>query len=340
MYRPQQGGENGHLPPNSPQRVPMIHHDQLVRFNFDELDIRGELVYLNDSWEQILARYDYPAPVRVQLGSALAALVLLSATVKYDGNMILQVQGNGPLKKLVAQVTHEGAVRGLARWEGLVPNGSLAEVYGQGQILITIFKAAGERYQSIVALEGNTLADALNVYFLQSEQLPSTFKLVATARCVAGFFLQQLPDSRSTREQLIAVPGISGIADIRDREEDWNRINILAETLEDSELVGLRPEQLLTRLFHEEQLRLHDPKPLHFACTCSREKVERTLIAMGKEELEDILRLEGKIEVDCEFCQMRFLFDSDEVQHLLREAQSPSNAMKAGRDIPPGTTVH
>lgn len=317
----------------------MTHHDQLVRFNFDELDIRGELVYLNDSWEQILTRYDYPPAVRLQLGSALAALVLLSATVKYDGNMILQVQGSGPLKKLVVQVTHEGAVRGLARWEGVVPQGSLSEVYGDGRILITVFKAGGERYQSIVALEGHTLADALNVYFLQSEQLPSTFRLVATAHCVAGFFLQQLPDSRSTREQLLAVPGLSGVTNLRDRDEDWNRINILAATLEESELMGLRPEQLLTRLFHEDQLRLHDPKPLHFACTCSREKVERTLIAMGKEELDDILRVEGKIEVDCEFCQMRFLFDEDDVQRL----QHAATARKAGKsdgNVPPGTVVH
>jgi molecular chaperone Hsp33 len=317
----------------------MTHHDQLVRFNFEELDIRGELVYLNQSWEQILARYDYPAAVRLQLGSALAALVLLSATVKYDGNMILQVQGDGPLKKLVVQVTHEGAVRGLARWEGLVPTGSLAEVYGDGRILITIFKAGGERYQSIVALEGETLADALNVYFLQSEQLPSTFRLVTTANCVAGFFLQQLPDSRSTREQLLAEPGISSITGLRDREEDWNRINMLAATLEEGELVGLKPEQLLTRLFHEEELRVHDPKPLHFACTCSREKVERTLIAMGQAELEDILRVEGRIEVDCEFCQMRFLFDDADVKRLVQAAGAAPSSKPNG-NVPPGTVVH
>lgn len=317
----------------------MNHQDQLVRFNFEELDIRGELVYLNQSWEQILTRYDYPANVRVQLGSALAALVLLSATVKYDGNMILQVQGNGPLKKLVVQVTHDGAVRGLARWEGLVPMGSLAEVYGEGQIVITIFKSAGDRYQSIVALEGTTLADALNVYFLQSEQLPSTFRLVTTPHCVAGFFLQQLPDSRSVREQLLATPGLDGITGVRDREEDWNRINILAGTLEEAELTGLEPEQLLTRLFHEEQVRVHDPKPLHFACTCSRKKVERTLVALGRDELEEILRLEGKIEVDCEFCQMRFSFDADDVQRLLHDAATPAGEDK-DREVPPGTTLH
>jgi molecular chaperone Hsp33 len=310
----------------------MTHSDQLLRFNFDKLDIRGELVYLNDSWQQVLLRYDYPPNVRQQLGAALAALVLLSATIKFDGNMILQVQGNGPLRKLVVQVTHDGAVRGLARWEGLVPAGSLHEVYGEGQILITVLKDGGERYQSIVAMEGQTLADALNVYFMQSEQLPSTFRLVATPSCVAGFFLQQLPDSRSTREQLLAEGSNAALPDLANREEDWNRVNILAATLEESEMLALKPEQLLTRLFHEEQVSVHQPKALRFACTCSQEKVETTLISLGRAELDDILQEQGKIEVDCEFCNQRYLFNAVQVAALFAKPRSD--------DLPPGETVH
>lgn len=307
----------------------MLHHDQLVRFNFDELDIRGELVYLNESWQQVLARYEYPAPVRQQLGNALAALVLLSATIKYDGNMILQVQGDGPLKKLVAQVTHDGSVRGLARWEGLVPmHGSLQQIFGNGRILITVFNANGERYQSIVAMEGHTLADALNVYFLQSEQLPSTFKLITADNCVAGFFLQQLPDSRSTRDKLLAE-GKSGVA--RDRDEDWNRINILAGTVEENELVSLNPERLLHRLFHEEQVRLHAPKRMRFSCTCSRSKVESTLLTMGRAEVDDIIRTEGKVDVDCEFCQQRYVFKAPDIDALFNPADN---------QLPPDAIVH
>ena len=310
----------------------MSHEDQLVRFNFDDLDIRGELVYLNESWSQILLRHDYPPNVRTQLGEALAALVLLSATIKYDGNMILQVQGSGPLQKLVVQVTHDGQVRGLARWQGFVPAGRLPQVYGEGRIIITIFKASGEQYQSIVAMEGSTLADALNVYFHQSEQLPSTFRLFSTSTRIAGLFLQQLPDSRSTKERLLsegaAVPGLP-----RDRLEDWNRVNILASTVDMSELLMLPPEHLLLRLFHEERVSLHAPKPIRFSCTCSRRKVEDTLIALGQAELQDVLRTEGKIEVDCEFCQQRYSLGAADVGRLFTvdpDATAP----------PPGTVLH
>jgi len=309
----------------------MTAQDQLLRFNFDQLDIRGELVYLNNSWIEVLNRFDYPPNVQKQLGAALAALVLLSATIKYDGNMILQVQGDGPLTKVVVQVTHNGEVRGLARWEGLVPDGTLAEVFGNGHILISVIKDVGERYQSIVALEGLTLADALNVYFLQSEQLPSTFQLLVTPGCVAGFFLQLLPDSRTTREQLVAEGADHTMTELQDREEDWNRINILASTLEVSELLNLPPTQLLTRLFHEEQVSVHLPKPLRFSCTCSREKVENTLITLGLAEVEDILQVEGKVEVDCEFCQQRFVFNRHEVSLLFAPP---------GAAIPPDGVVH
>ncbi len=309
----------------------MTAQDQLLRFNFDQLDIRGELVYLNHSWIEVLTRFDYPPNVRNQLGTALGALVLLSATIKYDGNMIMQVQGDVPLSKVVVQVTNSGEIRGLARWEGLVPDGSLAEVYGTGHILITVIKDSGERYQSIVALEGYTLADALNVYFLQSEQLRSTFRLVATPTCVAGFFLQLLPDSRSAREQLVAEGADDSLPELQDREEDWNRVNILAATLEESELLNLPPTQLLTRLFHEEQVSVHLPKPLRFSCTCSREKVGNTLITLGRDEVEDILREAGKVEVDCEFCQQRFSFNSTDVARLFA---GPGDTM------PPDVIVH
>ena len=309
----------------------MTAQDQLLRFNFDQLDIRGELVYLNNSWIEVLNRFDYPPNVQKQLCAALAALVLLSSTIKYDGNMILQVQGDGPLTKVVVQVTHNGEVRGLARWEGLVPDGTLAEVFGNGHILISVIKDVGERYQSIVALEGLTLADALNVYFLQSEQLPSTFQLLVTPGCVAGFFLQLLPDSRTTREQLVAEGADHTMTELQDREEDWNRINILAATLEASELLNLPPTQLLTRLFHEEQVSVHLPKPLRFSCTCSREKVENTLITLGLAEVEDILQVEGKVEVDCEFCQQRFVFNRHEVSLLFAPP---------GAAMPPDGVVH
>jgi molecular chaperone Hsp33 len=286
----------------------MRHQDQLLRFSFDELDVRGELVYLDTSWREILDRYDYPANVRRQLGNALAAVALLSVTLKFKGAMILQIQGSGPLRSLVTQVTSAGTLRGLARWEGTVPDGPLRQVYGKAHIVISILPEDGERYQSIVELTGDTLAAALNAYFRQSEQLPSSFRISVTGERVAGFFLQALPMSREhafSEEQ---------------REEDWTRLNLLADTMAEEELLELSPATLLRRLYHEETVHLHDPKPLHFACTCSLEKVERTLLTLGREELESIIRDEGSIKVDCEFCNQHYSFDAAAVERLCREA--------------------
>jgi molecular chaperone Hsp33 len=302
----------------------MPHQDQLLRFSFDHLDIRGELVYLDESWESILSRHSYPEAVRTQLGNALAAVSLLSATVKFDGTMILQVQGKGPLRSLVVQITNTGELRGLARWDGIVPEGNLYEVYGDGQMLITIMKNAGERYQSIVALEGDSLASALNIYFRQSEQLPSNFQLFVHADRVSGLFLQALPESE--RSQTLAGTGPA----LRDRAEDWHRITLLAGTLQEKEIFALSAERLLLNLFHEEEVRLHAPKPLRFACTCSKEKVERTLIAMGEEELRSIITDEGSIKVDCEFCNQHYSFSTADVDRLCHEGEGPA----------PGTVVH
>ncbi|MDY6983732.1 MAG: Hsp33 family molecular chaperone HslO [Pseudomonadota bacterium] len=302
----------------------LSHSDKLLRFSFDKLDIRGELVYLDASWTSILARHSYPQSVRKQLGDALAAVALLSATVKFDGTMILQVQGNGPLRSLVAQITSGGDLRGLARWEGIVPDGNLLDVYGEGRMLITITKTDGERYQSIVALEGDSLASALNVYFHQSEQLPSRFQLYVDDDRVGGLFLQALPTSERS-QKLGTGPAL------RDREEDWNRITLLAGTLADREIFAMPAERLLLNLFHEEDVHLHSPKPLRFACTCSRAKVERTLIAMGEAELRSILRDEGAIKVDCEFCNQHYGFDAADVDALC----------SSGGDLPaPGSVLH
>lgn len=303
----------------------MKFRDQLWRFSFEQLDIRGELVYLDESWQQVLARHDYPPNVRKQLGQALAVVALLSVSIKFEGTLIMQIQGKGPLRSLVTQVTSKGAVRGLARWDGMVPDGTLQEVFGNGNILITIIKDSGERYQSIVELSGINLAEALNRYFLQSEQLPSSFQLFVSPEHVAGFFLQALPVSQA---QLKSSYG--EMADITDREENWNRVNILADTLRSEEIFTLDPARLLHQLFNEEEVHLFDPSDLHFECTCSREKVEKTLITFGKAELDNILEQEGSIKVDCEFCNMHYRFDAADVAALCEQDAAP----------PPGATFH
>lgn len=281
------------------------HHDKLYRFLFDELDIRGELVYLNQSWQQVRSHSPYPEPVARQLGEAMAAVAILSATIKFDGSLIMQIQSSGPLRTLVAQAGNSGNLRGLAKWRGEVPEQDLTAVFGKGQMAITISNKGGERYQSIVALSGARLGDALEGYFSGSEQLASRFWLFAAEDQVAGLFIQQLPGSQGSASA-------------------WERISVLAGTTSAEEIHSLPPEELLHRLFHEEKVRLFSPTDLHFACTCSREKIENTLFAMGREEVQEIIQNEGSIEVDCEFCNRHYSFGQDEVDRLF-SYQGPSD---------------
>lgn len=275
----------------------MNTQDQLYRFVFESLDIRGEIVQMDASWKAVLERYAYPAAVAEQLGQAMAAVILLSATIKYDGSLILQSQGNGPLRTLVAQATRQRTVRGLARWEGELPEGNLATLYGVGQMMLTVVNRNGERYQGIVGLEGENLAEALEGYFNNSEQLATRFWLVADGERAAGLFLQQLPSEL-------------------DRQAEWQRIGMLAETVTRDELLNLPVQTLLHRLFHEEQVRLFEPEPVAFRCSCSRERIADSLRAMGRVELLSILEEQGAIKVDCDFCNKHYRFDAIDTEQL------------------------
>jgi molecular chaperone Hsp33 len=279
----------------------MSDTDALHRFLFDGTDVRGELVHLDASWRAVLGRHPYPDTVRGPLGEALAATVLLTGTLKFDGALILQVQGEGPLRTLVAQATHAGTIRGLARWEGEVPAGDLAQVFGQGRLVLTLEPAVGERYQGIVPLLGTDLADALETYFRTSEQLGTRLWLAAGPERAAGLLLQRLP---------------GGGGD----EDDWTRIATLANTLTAGELTALPAATLLHRLFHEEELRLFEPEPVAFRCTCSRGRIEDTLRALGQAEVEATLEEQGQVEVSCEFCNRVYRWDRVDARQLFTEA--------------------
>lgn len=296
----------------------MQEKDQLFRFSFGNLDIRGELVYLDDLWHEVLARHQYPENVRLQLGSGLAAAALLSLTIKFKGKLILQIQGTGPLRSLVVQAGSDGSLRGLARWEGLVPESPLQEVFGDSRMLISVIPDEGERYQSIVEISGNSLAEAINRYFDQSEQLPTSLQFHVSENRTAGLLLQALP--LSTSSEITADQ----------RQEDWKRLNMLAETTTPQEILELPATALLHRLFHEEEVKLHGTKPLHFSCSCSKEKVENTLVTLGEAELRSILEETGLIKVDCEFCNTHYSFDAAAVDRLCHEMRQP----------PPDTILH
>lgn len=275
----------------------MSNYDQLHRFVFEDLDLRGELVQMDASWQAVLGQHDYPETVRSVLGQAMAATLLLSATIKFDGSLILQAQSEGPISTLVAQASSERTVRGLAHWQGDVPTANLATTFGKGQLAITMNGKKAERYQGIVALEGENLAEALQNYFTASEQLESRFWLFANGNRAAGLFLQQLPSKQ-------------------DQSDDWDRITALAATITEEELLVLSVEKVLHRLFHEEAVRLFEAEPVAFRCSCSREKIERSLRSMGHRECQDICQEQGAIQVDCEFCNKHYSFDTIDIEQL------------------------
>lgn len=266
-------------------------NDALIRFVFESVGVRGELVYLGSAWQAAQEGREYPAIVARQLGQGMAAAVLLSATIKLEGSLILQAQGDGPLHTLVAQATRDRALRGLAHWRGEVPAGDLRAVFGKGKLVMTAEATGRERYQGIVPLEGHDLSAALEIYFERSEQLPTRLWLAADEARAAGMLIQRLPTASGA-------------------DEDWTRICALAATLTEAELLNLSHDTLLRRLFHEEQVRLFESEPLVFRCGCSRERIEDALRAMGSEEVEAILAEQGAVQVDCEFCNRRYRFDA------------------------------
>lgn len=288
----------------------MIREDSFQRFLFEEIGIRGELVRLDESWRLVLDRHPYPEPVREQLGQAMAAVLLLSATIKFKGSLILQAQGDGPLHTLVAQATDQKTVRGIAHWRGEVPKGPLSAVFGAGRLVLTIQNEAAEPYQGVVSLEGENLAEALETYFSRSEQLATRLWLAADEDSAAGLFLQQIPARQRERD-------------------DWNRVSMLADTVTAGELLHLSGERLLYRLFHEEQVRLFEPEPVTFRCSCSRERIETVLMAMGRSKIDVIIDDQTLMEVHCEFCNRLYQFDAVDVGILFADlARAPASGRR------------
>ncbi|MBT8143264.1 MAG: Hsp33 family molecular chaperone HslO [Gammaproteobacteria bacterium] len=282
----------------------MTDADSIQRFVFNAYPVRGQIVHLDRTWGAVLERHDYPDAVRGVLGQALAATVLMASTLKFDGRMTLQLQGDGPLRLLVVQCTHDMRVRGLARWDDNVPNGTFREQVGDGRLVITIeTDNRRQPYQGVVPLTGETLSECLTAYFETSEQLSTRIWVAADATRCAGLLLQRLPEEA-------------------DEDPDaWQRIQLLAATVSQSdELIELSHRELLRRLFHEDDLRLHEAAEVQFECSCSSGRVESVLLSLGEDELQSILDEEGEIGVVCEFCNKSRRFDSVDVARLLSGA--------------------
>jgi molecular chaperone Hsp33 len=268
--------------------------DFLRRFMFEAAPIRGEIVYLDATWQSVIERHDYPPVLRDLMGELCAATMLLAATLKLNGSMVLQIHGKGAVKLLVVECTGDLELRATAKWDGELPQGTLQDlVGGDGRFVITLDpKDGNQAYQGIVALEGESVADILQHYMTRSEQLETRLWLAADGKHAAGMLLQKLPEQRDSQD-----------------DDAWGRVTTLADTLKPDELLTLSAVDLLHRLYHEEDIRLFEAQSVMFRCTCSRENVARMLRMLGRDEVDAILAERGEVEVHCEFCNQRYVFD-------------------------------
>ncbi len=303
---------------------------ELTKFLFEGLPVRGMLVRLTDGWQELLRRRGsegaYPPEVRQLLGEMVAAGTLMQGNIKFNGALVLQLHGDGPVKLAVAEVQADQRFRATAKVVGEVPAGAqleaLVNVHGQGRCAITLDpqdRQPGQQpYQGVVSLHGDLreplqqLSQVLEHYMLQSEQLDTRLILAADDQVAAGLLIQRLP-----------VEGSGNLEGAARRNEDdigisegFNRIAMLAATLTREELLTLPPDRILHRLFWEETVRVFEPDRPRFACTCSRDRVQGMLRGLGREESDSLIAERGLVEVGCEFCGVQYRFDAVDVGEM------------------------
>jgi molecular chaperone Hsp33 len=290
----------------------MHDRDCLHRFVFEHYPIRGHLVHLDAAWLALIEHRAYPDAIRGLLGEAVAASLLLAATIKFDGVLSLQLQGDGPVHLLLAQCTSGLGVRGLARYsasESESASRDIGALIGAGNLTVTLETDEGaQRYQGIVPIEGARLADSLQVYFQNSEQLPTRLWLYADDSGVSGMLLQRLPTGGRA--------GTSAPAPAAAIDDAWRRVQLIGDTLTPEELRTLADVEILHRLFNEDDLRVFEPSPVYFRCRCSRERVAGMLHGLGESETRSILAERGDVEVRCDFCNRAYVFDTVDVAQL------------------------
>ncbi len=272
----------------------MSDQDQLTRFMFEHAAVRGEMVSLDDSWQEVLRRSAYPQAVQDLLGELTAAAALLMASLKFAGSLVLQMQSDTAIRLLVVEVTSDHTLRATAKWLGEVTGVDMGQMMQSGQLVLTLDprEQGQQAWQGIVPLQGESVAQALMHYMRQSEQIDTHLVLASSNQRAAGLLLQRLPDQP------------------QGDPDAWNRAVHLASTLTAAELLSLTSRQVLDRLFHQETIRLFDAEPVSFHCDCSRERVANMLRMLGQEEIASVLSERDNVEVTCEFCGKTYHFDA------------------------------
>lgn len=306
--------------------------DSLQKFMFEGSAVRGELVEISETWHQVQARRDYPKPVKKLLGEMLSAAALLSANLKFNGSLVMQIHGDGPLRLLVIECDSELRLRATAKLApgALIVEGAvlpqLVNVHGRGRFAITLDpkdKLPGQQaYQGIVPLNGDSIASVIEHYMLRSEQLDTKLWLAADDNVSRGLLLQKLPEDGG-----IDVP-------VKNQRDTWDRTVMLASTVRNEELLVTDIHTLMRRLFWEETIRVFEPKHPSFHCSCNREKVGGMLKMLGRSEVEAVLAELGKLGIDCEFCGQHYDFDKVDCAQLFAAETTAATIQ------PPGHSRH
>ena len=289
----------------------MSVQDQLHRYLFENVAVRGELVNVSHTWHEIVRNHDYAEPVKTLLGELLVATSLLTATLKFDGDITVQLQGDGPLTLAVINGNNRQELRGVARVkeDAKIASGStLKEMVGNGYLVITITPEKGERYQGVVGLEADTLAGCLEDYFMRSEQLPTRLFIRTTEQGAAGILLQVLPAQETS-------------------QDDFNHLAMLTETVKAEELITLPANDVLWRLYHQEEATVYDPLPVMFKCTCSRQRCGEVLKTLPESEVDEILEEDGKIDMHCDYCGTHYVYDAVDIAAIRNESVSDSDQL-------------
>ena len=286
----------------------MKQADSLQRFIFEHADIRGEMVHLDDAYQTIMKQHPYPDEVKKLLGEVMVASVLLTGSIKFEGEISIQFNGDSRLPMMVAQCDHELNIRAFAKYQPQDDGGADSQsidyrtAFLQGKLVLTINQHKNTNaYQSIVPIESTSMSENLMHYFAQSEQLSTLIRLAASEKGAAGMMIQLMPGQ-----------------DTSQKEAFWEYATVIGDTLTEDELLNLSNEALLHRLYHETELRLYDRRAIQFRCRCNPDKMKKVLTILGQKDLEALLAEQGHVEMRCDFCNQSYRFDPIDVTMLFK----------------------
>ncbi len=295
----------------------MNNQDKLQRFLFEEAAVRGEIVHLSQTFQEIIKQHDYPPVIKRLLGEALVLISLLTATVKFKGRLSLQFQNKSGLKLLLVQSNQDLNLRALAQWEGEIDEAELQDDLKKGILVILMDPDnSTQRYQGVVAWRGDSLVQSIEGYFQDSEQLATRIWLAVDETRAAGLLLQVMPaQADKTHDMMMDA-----------QELAWEHLVHLTNTITPKELLDLETETLLHRLYVEEDVRVFSGSPVTFKCTCSAKRGESAILLLGEEEANDELNQKQVIAVKCDFCNKEFIFDRVDVANIFRQGGTPPSS--------------